>query len=88
MSLERLLGVDACGGGGLAVELCPPLDSVCTEDFALRWWWWGCQTGLYKDWPETGITAWDSPIDRKRLKGQQTLRYLVTPPGGDTQLSI
>ncbi|XP_041757045.1 trichohyalin isoform X3 [Coregonus clupeaformis] len=34
--LERLLGFDACGGGGLAGELCPPPDSVCTEDFAMR----------------------------------------------------
>ncbi|XP_045562550.1 trichohyalin [Salmo salar] len=34
--LERLLGAYACGGGGLAGELCPPPDSVCTEDFAMR----------------------------------------------------
>ncbi|XP_071259202.1 trichohyalin isoform X4 [Salvelinus alpinus] len=34
--LERLLGAYACGGGGLAGELCPPPESVCTEDFAMR----------------------------------------------------
>lgn len=34
--LERLLGTNACGGGGLAGELCSPPESVCTEDFAMR----------------------------------------------------
>ncbi|XP_031659913.1 trichohyalin isoform X2 [Oncorhynchus kisutch] len=34
--LERLLGTYACGGGGLAGELCSPPESVCTEDFAMR----------------------------------------------------